>query len=345
MTKPLRSHTVYVVGAGFSAGLEYPLVNDLLIRLWGRIHTEEQHRLRKVIEFHHPGFNPERRTTFPTIELLLSEMMANEQLFDASRSAPGNFTKEDLQEIRQRLLLAVATWFHEIHQETFKALPPWLATFRDVVIKPNDTIISFNWDLILDQLIFEDTLNPACYGFGNRKMEHPMLLKPHGSLNWYDEKQGGRLKKDLRFELFNDVGGQSVQAFRPYRAPKSKEDYMPLIIPPVFNKDFEGPFFRRIWQKCVAQLSTTRKVVFLGYSLPDADLHARFILRCGFHNQIEGQIRSGGGRSVPTGRAEVIIVNPDQGAASRIERAVGSDFSSYWQPSPVSRWVDDAAAA
>ena len=109
---------------------------------------------------------------------------------------------------------------------------------------------------------------------------------------------------------------------------------MPVIIPPIYNKDFSHDVFRDIWRNCVASLSSASKVVFLGYSLPDADLHARFILRCGFHNQVDGELLRGK-RADPTGKSEVVIVNPDQHAASRIERGVGNHIRCDWHPMPV----------
>jgi hypothetical protein len=36
----------------------------------------------------------------------------------------------------------------------------------------------------------------------------------------------------------------------------------------------------------------------------------------------------------------VVIVNPDQGAASRIERSVGHHVRCDWQPMPVAEWID-----
>jgi hypothetical protein len=47
---------VYVVGAGFSAGLGYPLTKNLLIDAWDRVPKESRRQLRKIIEFHHPNF-------------------------------------------------------------------------------------------------------------------------------------------------------------------------------------------------------------------------------------------------------------------------------------------------
>ena len=39
-------------------------------------------------------------------------------------------------------------------------------------------------------------------------------------------------------------------------------------------------------------LSTTSAVYFLGYSLPAADWHARYIFRCGFYNRQQTQVLS-----------------------------------------------------
>jgi phosphoribosylpyrophosphate synthetase len=57
--------------------------------------------------------------------------------------------------------------------------------------------------------------------------------------------------------------------------------------------------------------------------MPTADLHAQFILRCGFHNQHEGELTKAKKRKTATGPAKMIIVNPDQGAANRIAAIAG----------------------
>ena len=92
--KKLQQKTVYVVGAGFSAGLGYPLTNDLLMRLWNRTpDLKFKHMMEQVMQFHNPSFQSARFSSFPNVEELLSQVMANQQLFDASRQYEGNFTK------------------------------------------------------------------------------------------------------------------------------------------------------------------------------------------------------------------------------------------------------------
>ena len=68
---------VYVIGAGFSAGLGYPLTGDLLSRFWERIDDcSFRDKLKRVIEFHNPGFNCEEFVSFPNVEELLSQMLS-----------------------------------------------------------------------------------------------------------------------------------------------------------------------------------------------------------------------------------------------------------------------------
>ena len=340
------NNCVYVIGAGFSAGLGYPLTSDLLFRLWERIDRTFKSRLTKVISFHHPGFNPKRFSSFPNVEQLLSEMLVNEELFDASRQYEGKFTKKDLQTLQRDLLLNIADWFHELSSQVTPSDPsvPWLKRFAKRVWEENATIISFNWDLILDELLFAERIDAVGYGFKKGTAEGPVLLKPHGSLNWFEAPSAQYLKDTKRELIFEGNRNDSIHAFREFRAPISKRGrvYTPLIIPPVYLKNFEKPVFVNLWKNCTSALSSVRKVVFLGYSLPVADLHAQFIMRCGFHNQVEGELGKDGTRQPATGPAEVLIVNPDRSAAQRIESIAGPEHNCRWVSTPVADWVENS---
>lgn len=338
---------VYVVGAGFSAGLGYPLTSDLLQRLWPRLGDDDfRTRLKKVIEFHHHGFDPERFSTFPNVEQLLSQMEVNDQFFDMSRYYIGEFTREKLREIQQYLLLSVANWFYALSQtdRMKRAQDSWLKKFKEQVIAERAAVISFNWDLVLDDLLFGDTLDAASYGFGQGNANAPVLLKPHGSLNWFEGETGRNIKEHMRFAV-HAHGSHSIYAFRDLtRGPATQHDraYQPLIIPPVFLKKFDNPIFTKLWQRATSELSTAKRVVFLGYSMPDADLHTQFIMRCAFYNQVRGEVNEQGARVPGPGASEVVIVNPDRGAAQRILSTVNPTASCKWISTPAADWVLDA---
>ena len=252
---------MYVIGAGFSKGLGYPLMKDILARLWDYVDdTEFKQRMARVIRFYYPNF---RGMNFPNVEELLSRMVVNEELLDSSRQYEGEFTKEDLSNLQHILLLKVSEWFHDILK---KANPDragfgWLYDFRDRVMRENAVIISFNWDLVLDQLLLEDNLNASSYGLSRTLSEGLVLLKPHGSLNWFEGNPGRFIADRKRTRIFYRKRSTRVYAFREFRGPVSTKDreYPPLIVPPLYSKDFAKPVFTTLWQNCTHFLSTASK--------------------------------------------------------------------------------------
>ncbi|MBD1548669.1 hypothetical protein [Roseibium aggregatum] len=330
---------VYVVGAGLSAGLGFPTITDLLPQLWERLDRQAADDLADVVRFHHPDYNPALYGTYPTIEQLLSEMKANADLFSATRPATGGFTSNQLEDRRSKLLYELATWFHELKKTALISKPEWLDQLVTAMKNEQAAIISFNWDLILDQLLFGKELDKASYGL-DRRRTGVRLIKPHGSLNWFKDDTAGPLSERKKFALTgNKTSG--VFAFRPLRAPISKKgrQYMPLIIPPVYAKQFEGPLFRKLWQETVRVLSTASEVRFLGFSLAEADFHARFVLRCGFYNQENGQLKRGGAREAPTGRSKVTVVDPSDHPHKRIRSVVGWECASHKKM--ISDWIEE----
>jgi hypothetical protein len=338
---PSIRETVYVIGAGFSKGLGYPLTKSLLIEAWHRLPAKSRDHLAGIIEFHHPTFSRSRRATFPGIELLLTEIAVNLELFDSSRPAAGNLTKEDLLRWREDLLFTIVKWFHRLYPKAVTF--PWLTRFVERLRSENAAIVSFNWDLILDQQLFGDQLGPMSYGLREELCTQPVLLKPHGSLNWYRATDVKNVPVEKRVEIFpRTKEDDAIEAFVFPRQINSKvgKRYTPLIVPPTYLKDFSQPIFKRLWNRCTDVLSTPRRLFFLGYSLPPEDLQAKFILRCGFHNQIGGRLkRDGSGRHPATGVAEITIVNPDPQAAHRIKSVAGPKFRCTWIRKKIENWV------
>lgn len=249
-------------------------------------------------------------------------MQANSQLFDSSRPATGGFDSEQLDGIRERFLLEIASRFHELQHHALDPCPEWLGSLVAEMQETNAKIISFNWDLVLDQLLFADELSGRSYGL-RKARTGAVLLRPHGSLNWFEKSSGQHLSASKTFPL-GGRGRHAVLAFKPYRAPISlKRTYMPMIVPPVFRKMLSRAPFQKLWRETVSALSTASHVTFLGYSLPNADFHARFIFRCGFHNQEFGELLMDGSRSEPTGRAKITVVDPAPAGPERIRSAVG----------------------
>lgn len=340
----MEERHVYVIGAGFSVGLGFPTIGSLLPDMWPEIEKEEDRlaeKLAAVIRFNHPDFNAANRETYPNVEELLSEMQANIELFGSSRPAVGNFTPDDLERIKARFLQILARWFHDKKTAALNDRPAWLSRLVKRMRLQEADVISFNWDLVLDELLLGKTFSAAQYGFGNRA-PGARMIKPHGSLNWYVASKNDHIKKERRVLLVDSDTdpNESVFAFNQFRAPRSKvgREYMPLIVAPVYAKRFDGLLFQELWREVVAIVSKATTIHFIGYSLAKADFHARFILRCGFHNQEQGEITGAKTRSAPTGRAKVNVVDPSPEAQKNVRDVVGWRTTGYKMT--VEDWVN-----
>jgi len=335
----LRRTTVLVVGAGFSYDLGYPLTRDLLHGL--NMSKSLRKTFDEVVRFHHPNWD-KRTSTLPDIEELLTEWAANEDLLPSLRRS-GPFDTEDLRQLRTDLLSEIASWFHRIHSDNSRARARLLKLFRERLrAAENPIIISFNWDYELDKFLFGDGINRTNYGLDEAQFETPVLLKPHGSLNWYPAETGKHIKPELREMLWHDKDhpDESMYCFLRWRTPRSSHNrqYVPWIVPPTHVKEVGHDMLKTIWRRCVDCLSVAKEIFFVGYSLPVADIHSRYIFRCGFHNQKEGRPSDEEeGREAHTGPAKVYVVNPDNSAFRRIEPIVGEKCS--WIPLTAKRWL------
>ena len=189
-------------------------------------------------------------------------------------------------------------------------------TYHDELVASaaaNDVFISFNYDCVLDSSLARaagQRWNPSVgYGFRIRKglaawksyrgENEPRprtlrLLKLHGSLNW---RRG--------------TGEEIVLLGDPY-AERDPEEL--LIIPPLWQKNFDENPYRHVWRRARQYLSSAKSLFVIGYSLPDTDVYTQAMLRIDV-----------------TELAFLCIVNPDKGARSRIKTALRSaiDASTY----------------
>lgn len=336
--------SVYVLGAGFSAGLGFPVTTDLLPLALARLSEEERKLTERVLEFHFPDFNASDVKTYPNIEDVLTRIRINLDLFYATRAREGQLRHSDLALVEGNLLHALVQLFHEIRTEIAIPGPAWLRVFVEQVKREKATIISFNWDLVLDVLLGDDKPKQSLYAAGLRFKNRTCLLKPHGSLNWYSDEFAQHFKEGRAIPLWKPARGKerrfdSVWLFSYPRHPITSvgRRYVPWIVPPTFIKSFEHPFFQHIFRVAVERLGSAKEVFFLGYSMPQYDYHAEFMLRCGFHVQREGAISTRSKRSRVSGRSKVTVVNPDAAAADRIKRVLGVECR--YEKMSVATWI------
>ena len=149
---------------------------------------------------------------------------------------------------------------------------------------PDDTIISLNYDTLLDSTLVRHGWDPRKgYGLpgGKRKTTWPphpgasprdlsrvRLLKVHGSVNWFVRGSFGNLAK--AFE------SKPVVVTAPRKNEKS--GYIRQIVPPIYGKIFDHNHWRTLWTQGFEGLCSAEVLVVIGCSLIDTDFHLRALL-------------------------------------------------------------------
>ena len=152
--------------------------------------------------------------------------------------------------------------------------------FADQLTK-EDIIISYNYDLLLDNAIL-NKFQEINYGvdFMNNQSSSglklgsnaPLLLKPHGSLNWY------YCPKCYTYYClnFSDIINKETYFFSSEQCYCGNEEPNRVITPLTYYKTFQNPLLNILWMKINQQLSIADKVYFVGYSMPDADYMSKY---------------------------------------------------------------------
>lgn len=154
-------------------------------------------------------------------------------------------------------------------------------------LDPGDTLISLNYDTVLDNALADQGWNPR-FGYGfqltgdkirivdtyptDRALRDVLLLKPHGSLNWFTK---GSVKNYERLLL-----RRRPPQVQMTRVPKAnvRAGFVRLFIPPLYVKFFSNPFWRRLWDRSFERLIQAEALVIIGCSLIETDFHLRSIM-------------------------------------------------------------------
>jgi hypothetical protein len=114
----------------------------------------------------------------------------------------------------------------------------------------------------------------------------------------------------------------------------------PVIVPPVFQKDFTEPFFRQTWRRVYKAVSGATDLFFMGYSLPREDQFARLVLSRALRNN---RLRVDQGRKR---ELRVRVVNPDESSQTTFIRLLGLGHKTHFEfyPTTFDQYVDAVEA-
>lgn len=300
-----NEHNVYILGAGFSHDRGLPLMNDFMRTLrdahpWLRKAGREREaaavasvlkfRLASTASAYHVDIdleNIEQLFSLASVgdsSLNASIPLAIGSTFDfvestrpamnATFDLPSNSTAPTKKWIDKGDAQARTNWKNwETDAYQFylacmlgRMLPPAYAAVRN-------TIVTFNYDLLVERALDELAV-PFSYGFKKQGVNYDStascapygtpnavpVLKLHGSLNWAHRKRKGR----------------SLTVFGSYSDVTAIEA-IPALVPPTWDKHFDDQL-RTVWSHAVAALSTATRIVVIGFSMPETDLHFRYLL-------------------------------------------------------------------
>ena len=176
----------------------------------------------------------------------------------------------------------------------------------------SDVVITLNYDVTLEAALRRLGI-PFGYGLDRTTIvfdaeSHWMeeqysraglqILKLHGSLNWLSP-----VEKPTLMRLPNPTGLDAAAIYSTalyicddYRGVRQceyadmlKQDRAPLLIPPTWYKSF-GIVLREVWRQALRALRDASRIVIVGFSMPDTDLHIRYLLAAGLamNTSLEG---------------------------------------------------------
>ncbi len=165
-------------------------------------------------------------------------------------------------------------------------------------------VISTNWDILLDNSIKhaiendshngvvdyccylsslhdDETIKPGLWALGKGKY-NVKLLKIHGSMNWLSCPKCQR----LYVAFYNKIAEYGIYRNKKchhcsvnFKESKTVSSVLRSnLIMPTFLKDLNNFQIKLIWQNASVELSEANKIVFIGYSLPQADYELRQLL-------------------------------------------------------------------
>jgi SIR2-like domain len=271
-----RRRTIYFFGAGASAA-ESP-VAPTNVELHERIRRSlhERRQLHPTLHRFLARWAKGDYADMPTVEELLS-------IFDTClhRGEPigRDWSITELTQCREELLDFIHEFIGRICEVREDQAPDNGLYQRLLEVMPRQqvTLISLNYDTLLDITMCRLGLRPD-YGLdflyhpgGPAEAQHIKLFKLHGSMNW------GYCPSCL-----TTVYTQERRFDPGQRCPNCDRGLDALIVPPSPLKVPPSPFLSALWKKAEWELSQASEIVFVGYSLSDADANIRYLLFRGF---------------------------------------------------------------
>jgi NAD-dependent SIR2 family protein deacetylase len=308
---PVRD-VLFVMGAGSSHPDGVPLQHDILPIIVSDEVKEICHSAigKQVRDFIFDNFfiNSDAGS-FPKLEAIFGFL---DYFIEQNESLSSKYTNEMIREIKENFIKII---HYIVNLRTDKRSKTY-HLFWDAVLRYNRniSIITLNYDTLLEQgfdflfrkhgyidysihlMNYDKLVELQEFNFwvnprepiNIQPNEDPVpikIIKLHGSLNWkYCNCCNHTLltpwdrKIDLnRGKLIGHTFPDETEY--DYFCPIDRTEFQTLIMPPSYIKSLNNPVVTQLFAEASREIRMSRKIVFIGYSLSDADVHIKALFK------------------------------------------------------------------
>jgi len=309
----MRPDTIVFLGAGASAQDGAPTQRQVITE-FRDYYNKRFSQKNKIIEDYFLKYFGidllnEKNDRFPTFEEMLGiidlAISRNESFSGSNNTNPFIELKEQRLEL---IYLIGKTLERSLRRHTIYH-DKMIGTLEQQEALDQTVFISTNYDILIDNAVSrylrenqnsngENWKSRLNYGVNVRDLDSKgdiklsrtrliTILKLHGSLSWlycttcnilhisYDRKGG--LQAIKRPTLCTN-GSCNTRMY-------------PIIIPPSYFKAMSNFHLLQIWKQAENYLKSSKRVIFCGYSLPEADIHIKYLLKRAEVNRKENDLK------------------------------------------------------
>jgi hypothetical protein len=260
----------------------------------------------------YPGFD-EALSNYPNVEDFLNMLEMTKTFHAGAFIESKRWSADRLQEVMDITLRAITEYIWDFMADEDRR--------RDLIglvrklVKPGDVMISFNWDFMVDLALEHDQRDFSVVYTYPSSRDSVVLLKPHGSIDWFEKDKLSGDKKTQR-EMKHRASGIYFYPYFDLAENPDLLDRLPFIVPPLFSKQYAG-FLKRVWRHVYHAVGAATELYIIGYSLPQEDQFARLVV--GRAIQQNNSRRKAGQKPLP-----VVVVNPDESVMATFAKLVGN---------------------
>jgi NAD-dependent SIR2 family protein deacetylase len=312
-----KRDVLFVFGAGASIADGGPLQRDLLPEILKEEYADSE-LANLVKRFIKENFDTESENV-PSLESVFGYL---DYFISKKESLKGGYTTIQLISIKESLIRLI---HHRISvSKSRKGIYKKFLECLDRHNK-NVSIITMNYDTLLDEsfdfLYPSKALIDYCINFMNYeeydkidafnwwdnprepvtiwddKIPTPIkIIKIHGSLNWKYCNCCNQVlltpwdtNIDIKTQGFKGKIGASCEnpeeIIFDLKCPNDETPFDTFIVPPSHIKDLNHPAISKLFDEAAIEIRKTKKIVFVGYSFPEADVHIKALFK---KNMLDG---------------------------------------------------------